>query len=76
LEIFLPSSRSKDGSGLDSGEKDPYNSGKYMITAVRHIIDFNNKYETVLEVVKDSYGVSVNNYDNSGDMQKAIRGDV
>jgi len=76
LEIFLPSSRSKDGSGLDSGEKDPYNSGKYMITAVRHIIDFNNKYETILEVVKDSYGVSVNNYDNSGDMQKAIRGDV
>jgi hypothetical protein len=76
LEVFLPSSRGKDGSGYDWGEKDPYNSGKYMITAVRHIIDFNNKYETVLEVVKDSYGESISNYENSGDMQKAIKGDV
>lgn len=76
LEIYLPSSRSKDGSGYDWGEEDPYNSGKYMITAVRHIIDFNNKYETILEVVKDSYGESVDNYDNSGDIQKAIKGDV
>jgi len=76
LEIFLPSSRSQDGSGLDSGEEDPYNSGKYMITAVRHIIDFNNKYETILEVVKDSYGSSIDTYDNSGDLEKAIKGDV
>jgi len=76
LEIFLPSSRNISGSGFDSGERDPYNSGKYMITAVRHIIDFNNKYETILEVVKDSYGESISNYDNSGDMEKAIRSDV
>lgn len=76
LEIFLPSSRNIDGSGLDSGQEDPYNSGKYMITAVRHIIDFNNKYETILEVVKDSYGESIDTYDNSGDMEKAIKGDV
>ncbi len=76
LEIYLPSSRSKDGSGYESGEEDPYNSGKYMITAVRHIIDYNNKYETILEVVKDSYGESINNYENSADMQKAIEGDV
>jgi len=47
-----------------------------MITAVRHIMDFAGKYETVLEVVKDSYGASVNNYENSDDLQKAIKGDV
>ena len=47
-----------------------------MITAVRHIIDFAGKYETILEVVKDSYGASVNNYTNSGDTEKAIRGIV
>jgi hypothetical protein len=76
LEIFLPSSRSQDGSGLDSGKKDPFHSGIYMITAVRHIIDFAGKYETILEVVKDSYSASVNNYDNSGDMEKAIKGNV
>lgn len=74
LEVFLPSSRGAGGSGYNSGQKDPYNSGKYMITAVRHIIDFAGKYETILEVVKDSYGASVNNYTNSGDTEKAIRG--
>lgn len=76
LNISLPSSRSKDGSGYDAGEEDPYHSGNYMITAVRHIIDFAGKYETILEVVKDSYGASVNIYENTGDMQKAIKGDV
>ena len=76
IEVLLPSSRSKDGSGYDSGEKDPYNSGKYMITAVRHIIDFSNKYETILEVVKDSYGETINNYKNSGDTEKAMKGIV
>ena len=76
LNISLPSSRSKDGSGYDSGEEDPYHSGNYMITAVRHIIDFAGKYETILEVVKDSYSASVNVYEKSGDMQKAIKGDV
>jgi hypothetical protein len=74
--VSLPSSRSKNESGYDAGEEDPFHSGIYMITAVRHIIDFAGKYETILEVVKDSYSASVDNYDNSGDMQKAIKGDV
>lgn len=76
LEILLPSSRGKDGSGYDVGEKDVYNSGKYMITAVRHIIDYAGKYETILEVVKDSYNQSIDTYQNSGDIERAIRGDV
>lgn len=76
LEILLPSSKSKNNSGYDNGQKDDFNSGKYMITAVRHIIDFSGKYETILEVVKDSYNQTVNNYENSGDIQKAIKGVV
>ena len=47
-----------------------------MITAVRHIIDHLGKYESILEVVKDSYGASVNTYTNSGDIERAIKGDV
>jgi hypothetical protein len=76
LDVLLPSNKGSDGSGNNSGQKDIFNSGKYMITAVRHIMDFAGKYETVLEVVKDSYGASVNNYENSDDLQKAIKGDV
>lgn len=76
LNISLPSSRSKSDTGYEEGEEDTYHSGNYMITAVRHIIDFAGKYETILEVVKDSYGDSVDMYENSGDMEKAIKGDV
>lgn len=55
LNIILPSSRSPDGTGYQSGEKDEYHSGRYIITAVRHLIDVNMKYETILEVATDSF---------------------
>jgi hypothetical protein len=75
VNIRLPSSRSNsDGSGLNEGQKDLYNSGKYLITAVRHIINLNQKYETVIEVAKDSYGDQLTSYDMSGDINKAING--
>jgi len=74
ISISLPSNRGKDGSGIQNGNKDIYHSGNYMITAVRHIIDVNNKYETILEVVRDSLGGSIDNYTNSGDLENAIRG--
>lgn len=54
INIVLPSMRSTDGSGNFSGEIDRYHSGQYIITAVRHIIDVNMKYETILEIAKDS----------------------
>ena len=74
IEITLPSKRSADGTGNYVGEIDPINSGKYIITAVRHIMDHTGKYETILEIVKDSYNASIDNYRNSGDTQKAIIG--
>lgn len=76
INVILPSSRSTtDGSGLNEGNKDAYNSGKYLVTAVRHIINLNQKYETVVEVAKDSYGDQLTSYDLSGSINKAISGD-
>lgn len=54
IDVTLPSMRSSDNTGYQSGKEDRYHSGKYIITAVRHIIDVNMKYETILEVAKDS----------------------
>jgi hypothetical protein len=54
INIVLPSMRSPDSSGNFSGDIDRYHSGQYIITAVRHIIDVNMKYETILEIAKDS----------------------
>jgi len=33
---------------------DPYYSGKYLVTAVRHIIQSQGAYQTVLEIAKES----------------------
>lgn len=40
---------------------DKYHSGKYLITAVRQIIDANMEYETVLEIAKDSVSTELTN---------------
>lgn len=52
VEIPLMSENQK--GGLDS-----YASGKYLITAVRQVIDANMEYETVMEVTKESTAKSV-----------------
>lgn len=39
---------------------DEYHSGRYLVTAVRHIIDANMEYETILEITKDSFRTPVN----------------
>jgi hypothetical protein len=55
INLELPSNASKkDGSGLNEGLFDVYNTGRYLISAVRHVIKSDMKYDTVLEVVKDS----------------------
>lgn len=74
--IELPSSFSKkDGSGLNEGNPDQYYTGKYLITAVRHIISSTMKFETVVEVVKDShYLSSLPSYSDSKVLSDAIKG--
>lgn len=42
-----------------TGGIDEYHSGKYLVTAVRQIIDTNMEYETILEVAKESYQTPV-----------------
>jgi hypothetical protein len=75
IGIELPSSVSnKDGSGYNEGIPDPINSGKYLIAAVRHIITTELKYETVVEVVKDSFASSIKGYTSSTQLTNAING--
>jgi hypothetical protein len=50
---------------------DPLYSGNYLVTAVRHIVK-NNGYITVLEMCKDSVGVSYSN--NNDGLQQFING--
>jgi hypothetical protein len=73
--VKLPSSVSNnDGSGYNEGNPDPFNSGKYLIAAVRHIITTEMKYETVVEVVKDSFASPLTNYTSSVKLTDAING--
>ena len=75
INVELPSSRSnKDGSGLNEGITDQQYSGKYLITSVRHIISSQMKYETVLEVVSDSYKSSLFNFKDSKKLADTVKG--
>jgi hypothetical protein len=77
IDVRLPSSVStKDGSGFNEGNKDPINSGRYLVAAVRHIINTQEKYETVVEIVKDSFAEKLPDFKNSDNLTKAINGDV
>ena len=71
----MPSSASnKDGSGLNEGLLDEQYSGKYLITAVRHIISSQMKYETVLEVVRDGYGNSLSDFNDTKKLADVVKG--
>ena len=75
INVELPSSTSnKDGSGLNEGLTDQQYSGKYLITSVRHIISSQMKYETVLEVVRDSYDNSLSNFKDTKKLADAVKG--
>ena len=75
INVELPSSNStKDGSGLNEGQTDAQYSGKYLITAVRHIISSQMKYETVVEVVKDGYNNSLSNFKDTKKLANTIKG--
>jgi hypothetical protein len=75
INVQLPSSASnKDGSGLNEGLLDEQYSGKYLITAVRHIISSQMKYETVLEVVRDGYGNSLSDFNDTKKLADVVKG--
>jgi hypothetical protein len=75
INVELPSSNSnKDGSGLNEGNTDKQYSGKYLITAVRHIVSSQMKYETVLEVVRDGYSNSLMDFNDTKKLADTIKG--
>lgn len=75
IKAVLPSNASKkDGSGLNEGLSDVYNSGNYLISAVRHIIKADLKYDTVIEIVKDSMGESFPNWPNNSGINNVVKG--
>ena len=39
---------------LDSKQLDNYFSGKYLVTALRHVIQTNGSYKTIVEIAKES----------------------
>lgn len=53
ISIILPAMISPENNSAQGGI-DEYHSGKYLITSARHIIDVNLKYETILEIAKES----------------------
>ncbi len=56
-----------------SRELDKFYSGKYLVTAVRHILQSNGVYQTVLEIAKDSTSISPGSIDNSNsDWNKVV----
>ena len=56
IECVIPKSTGKDNSGnaTYSDYLDPYLSGKYVITSIRHSFLL-NKHEMLLEIMKDSF---------------------
>lgn len=58
----------------DKKELDDFYSGKYLVTAVRHIITSAGSYQTVLELSKDSVATRYSNINNdSTEWKKAVK---
>lgn len=62
VKVELPSNNNENGVTETDGSKDNLHSGNYLVTAIRHLIDPNMKYETIVELAKDSYGMSPQKY--------------
>jgi hypothetical protein len=50
---------------------DPFYSGKYLITAVRHIVK-NSSYITILEMAKESFGGKISGFNNDDSALKQL----
>jgi hypothetical protein len=60
-----------DGGSNAKRELDPFYSGKYLVSAVRHIVK-NNGYITVVELCKESVGLSYPSFDSSNSTLKKL----
>lgn len=57
--------------GDSSRDPDPFYTGKYLVTAVRHIVK-NNSYITIMEMCKDSHTGDVSGVDTSNSTLKSF----
>lgn len=53
------------GAGISIKELDKFYSGKYLVTAVRHIIQYDGAFQTVLEIAKGSSVTPYNPIENN-----------
>lgn len=60
-----------ESRGKPNRPLDPLYSGKYLVTAVRHIVK-NNEYITVMEMCKDSHTGQIASYDNENPVLKRL----
>lgn len=75
VQVYLPSNVSRRGEmGYNEGMPNPYSTGKYIVTSVRHIIDVNMRYEMIAEVAKDSYSDKFTSNEINKDFLEAKKG--
>lgn len=75
IKVNLPSNVSDSGDYRENKEFiNPYSSGKYLITSVRHIIDTKFRYETVIEIAKESFSKEFPSSENNEEFATAKKG--
>lgn len=80
IDIKMPQTAQDDKGNQNM---DRFLSGKYLVTCVRHMLNQNNEYQTILEVRKDSYESSTINkntnvnglaaFDNNNSSLKSLK---
>lgn len=57
----------------ESKDLDKYYSGKYLVSAVRHVLQSNGVYQSILEIVKESYENTLSPVNETPDMKAAAK---
>jgi hypothetical protein len=71
VEFWLPELRTMPNGGR---MWDIYYAGKFLVTAVRHKIDQENKFVTIIEISKESLYAPYYSFDNNSPAWKEIKG--
>ena len=51
---------------------DKYFSGKYLVTAVRHLVQSSGSYQTILEVAKESVAMPISAPNSTSEIQQRV----
>jgi len=69
IQFQVPLAQSKDNQ---SKNINPYHSGRYLVTAIRHLID-NHRYEMIVEATRDCLSASYPEVDDKSIVMTGIR---